>query len=67
MLSVQSVENRVTVECLVHHPALYSQPLIDFVKIGKNGEYNSLSLSHSLSLEGAFVVITSEYFYQQRK
>ncbi|XP_036974890.1 cell adhesion molecule 2 isoform X2 [Acanthopagrus latus] len=36
MLSVQSVENRVTVECLVHHPALYSQPLIDFVKIGKN-------------------------------
>lgn len=36
MLSVQSVENRITVECLVRHPALHSQPLIDFVKIGKN-------------------------------
>ncbi|XP_076607000.1 uncharacterized protein crtam isoform X2 [Chaetodon auriga] len=36
MLHVQSVENRITVKCLVRHPALHSQPLMDFVKIGKN-------------------------------
>uniref|UniRef100_A0A3B4XX06 Ig-like domain-containing protein n=1 Tax=Seriola lalandi dorsalis TaxID=1841481 RepID=A0A3B4XX06_SERLL len=34
MLHVQSVENRVTVKCLVRHPALLSHPLMNFVKIG---------------------------------
>ncbi|XP_041807565.1 cytotoxic and regulatory T-cell molecule isoform X2 [Chelmon rostratus] len=36
MLRVQSVENRVTVKCLVRHPALHTQPLMDFIKIGRN-------------------------------
>ncbi|XP_073335967.1 cytotoxic and regulatory T-cell molecule [Pagrus major] len=47
MLSVQSVENRVTVECLVRHPALHSQPLIDFVKIGKNSAKSSQTTTTS--------------------
>ncbi|XP_018546813.1 cytotoxic and regulatory T-cell molecule isoform X2 [Lates calcarifer] len=36
MLDVQSVENRVTVKCLLRHPALVSQPLMNFVKIGRD-------------------------------
>ncbi|XP_022601722.1 cytotoxic and regulatory T-cell molecule isoform X3 [Seriola dumerili] len=36
MLHVQSVENRVTVKCLVRHPALLSHPLMNFVKIGRD-------------------------------
>ncbi|XP_074467101.1 cytotoxic and regulatory T-cell molecule isoform X1 [Sebastes fasciatus] len=35
MLRVRSVENRVTVKCLVHHPALHSQHLMNFLKIGR--------------------------------
>ncbi|XP_034406351.1 cytotoxic and regulatory T-cell molecule isoform X2 [Cyclopterus lumpus] len=34
MLQVRSVENRITVKCLVRHPALYSRPLMNFVQIG---------------------------------
>ncbi|KAM4545835.1 cytotoxic and regulatory T-cell molecule isoform 2-T2 [Odontesthes bonariensis] len=34
MLHVIPVRNRVTVKCLVRHPALHSQPLMNFVKIG---------------------------------
>lgn len=49
MLSIQSVENGVTVICLVHHPALHAQPLMDFIKIGQNCEYNSVSLSLTFS------------------
>ncbi|XP_029304289.1 cytotoxic and regulatory T-cell molecule isoform X2 [Cottoperca gobio] len=33
MLHVQSVKKRVTVKCLVRHPALLSQTLMNFVKI----------------------------------
>ncbi|KAK9536019.1 hypothetical protein VZT92_005841 [Zoarces viviparus] len=33
MLQIHSVDNRITVKCLVRHPALYSQPLMNFVKI----------------------------------
>ncbi|XP_038564879.1 cytotoxic and regulatory T-cell molecule isoform X2 [Micropterus salmoides] len=36
ILHVHSVENRVTVKCLVRHPALHSHPLINFVKIGRD-------------------------------
>ncbi|GLD47266.1 cytotoxic and regulatory T-cell molecule isoform X1 [Lates japonicus] len=36
MLNVQSVENRVTVKCLLRHPALLSQPLMNFIKIGRD-------------------------------
>ncbi|KAM9348954.1 cytotoxic and regulatory T-cell molecule [Symphorus nematophorus] len=36
MIGVRSVENRVTVKCIVRHPALHSHTLIDFVKIGKD-------------------------------
>ncbi|XP_033507749.1 uncharacterized protein crtam isoform X3 [Epinephelus lanceolatus] len=35
MLHLHPVENRVTVKCLVRHPALHSRPLMNFVKIGK--------------------------------
>ncbi|XP_034034756.1 cytotoxic and regulatory T-cell molecule-like isoform X2 [Thalassophryne amazonica] len=38
MLHVKSVRNRITVKCLVHHPALHSRPLINFVKIGRNSK-----------------------------
>lgn len=34
MLHVHPVEKRVTVKCLVRHPALLSPPLMNFVKIG---------------------------------
>ncbi|XP_044078620.1 cytotoxic and regulatory T-cell molecule isoform X2 [Siniperca chuatsi] len=34
LLNLQSVKNRVTVKCLVRHPALHSRPLMSFVKIG---------------------------------
>ncbi|XP_039633056.1 cytotoxic and regulatory T-cell molecule isoform X1 [Perca fluviatilis] len=33
MLRLHSVKNRVTVKCLVRHPALLSEPLMDFVQI----------------------------------
>ncbi|XP_035521793.1 cytotoxic and regulatory T-cell molecule isoform X2 [Morone saxatilis] len=38
ILRVQSVESRVTVKCLVRHPALHSQPLMNFVKIGQESK-----------------------------
>ncbi|XP_070839409.1 cytotoxic and regulatory T-cell molecule [Chaetodon trifascialis] len=41
MLTLQSVENRTTVKCLVRHPALHSQPLMDFIKIGPNSTKSS--------------------------
>lgn len=43
ILSVQAVEDKVTVTCLVQHPALYAaaQPLVDFVHIRTNSEYVS--------------------------
>uniref|UniRef100_A0A674NGU7 Ig-like domain-containing protein n=2 Tax=Takifugu rubripes TaxID=31033 RepID=A0A674NGU7_TAKRU len=31
ILTIQAVEDRVAVTCLVHHPALYTQPLKNFV------------------------------------
>ncbi|XP_070699915.1 cytotoxic and regulatory T-cell molecule [Pempheris klunzingeri] len=34
MLHLQSVEKRITVKCFVHHQALHSPPLMNFVKIG---------------------------------
>ncbi|XP_056267868.1 cytotoxic and regulatory T-cell molecule [Pseudoliparis swirei] len=34
MLHVRPVEKRITVKCLVRHPALHSRPLMNFVKIG---------------------------------
>ncbi|XP_069366464.1 cytotoxic and regulatory T-cell molecule isoform X2 [Paralichthys olivaceus] len=36
MLHVKSVKKRVTVKCLVRHPALFSPPLMNFVKIGRD-------------------------------
>ncbi|XP_068577366.1 cytotoxic and regulatory T-cell molecule isoform X2 [Cebidichthys violaceus] len=33
MLQLNSVKNRITVKCLVRHPALRSQPLMNFVKV----------------------------------
>lgn len=41
MLSLQAVEGKVTVTCLVRHPPLYAQPLMDFVHIRQNSEYVS--------------------------
>lgn len=49
MLSIQSVENGVTVKCLVHHPALHLQALMDFIQIQQNCEYSSVYLSEWLS------------------
>uniref|UniRef100_A0A667ZEJ0 Ig-like domain-containing protein n=1 Tax=Myripristis murdjan TaxID=586833 RepID=A0A667ZEJ0_9TELE len=36
-LHVQSVRDKVRVKCLVRHPALHSEPLMDFVDIGRPG------------------------------
>uniref|UniRef100_A0A3Q3VXI2 Ig-like domain-containing protein n=1 Tax=Mola mola TaxID=94237 RepID=A0A3Q3VXI2_MOLML len=47
ILSIQSVENGVTVTCLVRHPNLHTRPLMDFVKVKENCKYNSVS--HSLT------------------
>lgn len=49
MLSIQSVENGVTVKCLVHHPNLHLRPLMDFIQIQQSCEYSSVSLSELLS------------------
>lgn len=45
MLHVKSEEHRVTVKCLVHHPALLLHPLIDFVVIRRNSEYKHSSFT----------------------
>ncbi|CAJ1064724.1 cytotoxic and regulatory T-cell molecule isoform X2 [Xyrichtys novacula] len=37
-LNFNSIKKRVTVKCLVRHPALYSRPLINFVKIGRDAQ-----------------------------
>ncbi|XP_068456353.1 cytotoxic and regulatory T-cell molecule [Clinocottus analis] len=36
MLHVRPEEKRITVKCFVRHPALHSQPLMNFVKIGRD-------------------------------
>ncbi|TKS83819.1 Cytotoxic and regulatory T-cell molecule [Collichthys lucidus] len=36
LIHIQSVKRKTTVTCLVRHPALHSDTLMDFVKIGKN-------------------------------
>ncbi|XP_054610892.1 cytotoxic and regulatory T-cell molecule isoform X2 [Dunckerocampus dactyliophorus] len=36
MVQFQSVDSRVTVKCIVRHPFLHFQQLMDFVKIGQN-------------------------------
>lgn len=41
MLTIQAVEGRVTVTCFVHHPALYTQRLKDFVLLRGESEYVS--------------------------
>uniref|UniRef100_A0A3Q3WGC9 Ig-like domain-containing protein n=1 Tax=Mola mola TaxID=94237 RepID=A0A3Q3WGC9_MOLML len=38
ILSIQSVENGVTVTCLVRHPNLHTRPLMDFVKVKENSK-----------------------------
>ncbi|XP_022601720.1 cytotoxic and regulatory T-cell molecule isoform X2 [Seriola dumerili] len=47
MLHVQSVENRVTVKCLVRHPALLSHPLMNFVKIGRDTKFHRTTTTSS--------------------
>lgn len=51
MLRIKTMENGVTVKCLVRHPALHTQPLLDFVRIRQNCEYNSVYLTHFLQLK----------------
>ncbi|KAG8008090.1 Cytotoxic and regulatory T-cell molecule, partial [Nibea albiflora] len=36
MIHVQAVKSKITVRCLVRHPALHSDTLMDFVRIGQN-------------------------------
>lgn len=43
ILSIQAVEDKVTVTCFLHHPALYSRPLNDFAVISQKSEYVSPS------------------------
>uniref|UniRef100_A0A3Q1EEZ6 Ig-like domain-containing protein n=1 Tax=Acanthochromis polyacanthus TaxID=80966 RepID=A0A3Q1EEZ6_9TELE len=38
MLHIFPPEKRVSVKCLVRHPALHSQPLMDFVNVGRNSK-----------------------------
>uniref|UniRef100_A0A8C6LXZ3 Ig-like domain-containing protein n=1 Tax=Nothobranchius furzeri TaxID=105023 RepID=A0A8C6LXZ3_NOTFU len=40
-LGVHHVRNRVMVKCLVHHPALYSPPLLAFIKLGQRRDSDS--------------------------
>ncbi|KAI4895928.1 hypothetical protein NFI96_031272 [Prochilodus magdalenae] len=44
-LSVKSHKRRVTVKCLVHHPALHGATLIDFVHIGDQDADEKTSLA----------------------
>ncbi|XP_029924568.1 cytotoxic and regulatory T-cell molecule isoform X2 [Myripristis murdjan] len=46
-LHVQSVRDKVRVKCLVRHPALHSEPLMDFVDIGRPGTKSPRTTSTS--------------------
>lgn len=48
LMSVESVKNRVTVKCIVRHPALHSPPLMNFIKIGKNSAKSRLTTTTRL-------------------
>ena len=39
ILHVQSYKRRVTLKCIVRHPALHNSSLMNFVKIGQNRKY----------------------------
>lgn len=43
-LDVYPVKTRVTVKCLVRHPALHDKTLMSFVKIGRDSEYSLFRL-----------------------
>ncbi|XP_069021175.1 cytotoxic and regulatory T-cell molecule [Embiotoca jacksoni] len=48
MLHFLSVERRVTVRCLVRHPSLYSQHLMNFVNIGRDSKRSRLTTTTRL-------------------
>uniref|UniRef100_A0A668TFU0 Ig-like domain-containing protein n=1 Tax=Oreochromis aureus TaxID=47969 RepID=A0A668TFU0_OREAU len=51
MIEILSVEKRVTVKCLVRHPALKSKPMMNFVKIrqdSKGSHHTSTVSPHSV-------------------
>ncbi|XP_064838027.1 cytotoxic and regulatory T-cell molecule-like isoform X1 [Oncorhynchus masou masou] len=59
ILHVQSHKRRVTVKCIVRHPALHNSSLMNFVKIGQNPSEESHSTSrtsHWPSTEGPTTV-----------
>nr|XP_046267734.1 cytotoxic and regulatory T-cell molecule isoform X3 [Scatophagus argus] len=68
MLHIQSVESRVTVKCLVRHPALHSQPLMDFVKIGRNPKSHHKTTTNSSAAQGSTTVrqTTTDWFRHGR-
>uniref|UniRef100_A0A3P9A7W7 Heat shock protein 8 n=2 Tax=Euteleosteomorpha TaxID=1489388 RepID=A0A3P9A7W7_ESOLU len=39
-LLLRSHKRKVTIKCIVHHPALYNSSLMNFVKIGPNRKYH---------------------------
>uniref|UniRef100_A0A4W5MNJ8 Ig-like domain-containing protein n=1 Tax=Hucho hucho TaxID=62062 RepID=A0A4W5MNJ8_9TELE len=62
ILHVQSHKRRVTVKCIVHHPALHNSSLMNFVKIGQNPSeesHSTLRTSHWPSTEGPTEVPTT--------
>ncbi|CAB1352344.1 unnamed protein product [Coregonus sp. 'balchen'] len=62
ILHVQSHKRRVTLKCIVRHPALHNSSLMNFVKIGQNPTEESHSTaraSHWPSTEGPTEVTTT--------
>uniref|UniRef100_UPI0037E797B7 cytotoxic and regulatory T-cell molecule isoform X2 n=1 Tax=Semicossyphus pulcher TaxID=241346 RepID=UPI0037E797B7 len=47
MLTVDPLGKRVTVKCLIRHPALHSQPLMNFVKIGRKDKFYRTTTTNS--------------------
>ncbi|XP_029304292.1 cytotoxic and regulatory T-cell molecule isoform X5 [Cottoperca gobio] len=62
MLHVQSVKKRVTVKCLVRHPALLSQTLMNFVKIvqdSSKSRYTTTTSSPTTQPRGSTELVSS--------
>uniref|UniRef100_A0A0F8ACX7 Cytotoxic and regulatory T-cell molecule n=1 Tax=Larimichthys crocea TaxID=215358 RepID=A0A0F8ACX7_LARCR len=61
LIHIQSVKSKITVTCLVRHPALHSDTLMDFVKIGQNTHTTTTRLPTTLP-PGSTEVTTTGWF-----
>ncbi|KAM7374908.1 hypothetical protein PAMP_007542 [Pampus punctatissimus] len=69
MIEVFPVETRVTVKCLVRHPALHSQTVMNFVKIGQHSTKPMIKTSPPTSqpLGSTEVLRTTTRWYRHRR